>query len=185
MHELGHNLGLSHGGNDHQNYKPNYLSVMNYHFQSGFFREFIKPSQCGNVAPPCAVQGNDWDYSTFLGNQLNEKKLKESVGVVAPGPIAARYVSLQVCGSATYYIHFNKPVNWNCNGSFDSGAVKADINGDGQLTDLGKGQDNWANIIFDGGAIPGTSVYTSQIVDPSTELDWELHETLPTIVPLR
>jgi len=33
MHEFGHNLGLSHGGNDDLNWKPNYLSVMNYTFQ--------------------------------------------------------------------------------------------------------------------------------------------------------
>ena len=30
MHELGHNLGLDHGGNSGTNYKPNYPSVMNY-----------------------------------------------------------------------------------------------------------------------------------------------------------
>ncbi len=33
MHELGHTLGLRHGGDDDFNYKPNYLSVMNYHWQ--------------------------------------------------------------------------------------------------------------------------------------------------------
>ena len=33
MHELGHNLGLHHGGQEDTNYKPNYLSVMNYLFQ--------------------------------------------------------------------------------------------------------------------------------------------------------
>ena len=33
MHELGHNLGLHHGGNVDANYKPNYNSVMNYRFQ--------------------------------------------------------------------------------------------------------------------------------------------------------
>jgi hypothetical protein len=33
MHELGHNLGLDHGGADGINCKPNYLSVMNYLFQ--------------------------------------------------------------------------------------------------------------------------------------------------------
>jgi len=30
MHELGHNLGLKHGGGDHINGKPNYPSIMNY-----------------------------------------------------------------------------------------------------------------------------------------------------------
>ena len=32
MHELGHTLGLQHGGADDVNLKPNYLSVMSYAF---------------------------------------------------------------------------------------------------------------------------------------------------------
>ncbi len=33
LHELGHNLGLLHGGRDDVNFKPSYLSVMNVSFQ--------------------------------------------------------------------------------------------------------------------------------------------------------
>ncbi|MBI5711654.1 MAG: hypothetical protein HZC42_15315 [Candidatus Eisenbacteria bacterium] len=33
MHELGHNLGLWHGGQDDWNHKPNYHSIMNYTWQ--------------------------------------------------------------------------------------------------------------------------------------------------------
>jgi len=33
LHELGHNLGLQHGGGDSINYKPNYKSSMNYLYQ--------------------------------------------------------------------------------------------------------------------------------------------------------
>jgi hypothetical protein len=33
MHELGHNLGLRHGGCDDTNLKPEYASVMNYEYQ--------------------------------------------------------------------------------------------------------------------------------------------------------
>jgi len=33
VHELGHNLGLLHGGDEHCNRKPNYNSVMNYRYQ--------------------------------------------------------------------------------------------------------------------------------------------------------
>lgn len=35
MHEMGHNLGLRHGGVDHANRKPNYISIMNYDHQFG------------------------------------------------------------------------------------------------------------------------------------------------------
>lgn len=38
MHELGHTLGLTHGGTDSTKYKPNHLSVMNYLYQfSGLY----------------------------------------------------------------------------------------------------------------------------------------------------
>ena len=35
MHELGHNLNLSHGGFEETNYKPNYVSIMNYNVNFG------------------------------------------------------------------------------------------------------------------------------------------------------
>ncbi len=35
MHEIGHNLGLQHGGNSEVNWKPNYFSVMNYSYAAG------------------------------------------------------------------------------------------------------------------------------------------------------
>jgi len=33
MHELGHTLGLQHGGFEDTNFKPNYFSIMNYNYQ--------------------------------------------------------------------------------------------------------------------------------------------------------
>ncbi|MFE2322416.1 CARDB domain-containing protein [Streptomyces sp. NPDC059385] len=39
MHELGHNLGLDHGGNEKHNCKPNYVSVMNYNLNTGVPRK--------------------------------------------------------------------------------------------------------------------------------------------------
>ena len=59
MHELGHNLGLRHGGTDESNYKPNYLSVMNYAFQ---FYGLIKNNSQGN-----------FDYSRFKLADLDEQ----------------------------------------------------------------------------------------------------------------
>jgi len=70
MHELGHTLGLRHGGADNTNYKTNYFSVMNYLWQF-----------------PLPPQISAWmmDYSRVELPTLNELALVESAGVGAPG----------------------------------------------------------------------------------------------------
>jgi hypothetical protein len=61
LHELGHNFGLRHGGFEDLNYKPNYLSVMNYFFSKGI---------TGRL-----------DYSRRTLAALNEQALDESLGI--------------------------------------------------------------------------------------------------------
>jgi hypothetical protein len=70
MHEVGHNLGLLHGGNALTNYKPNYNSVMNYEYQFP------------GVDTDC-VPGGDGvlDYSTGTRAPLNESALNEAAGI--------------------------------------------------------------------------------------------------------
>ncbi len=77
MHELGHTLTLEHGGDENTNFKPNYLSVMNYSFQS-----CMVPTQAGLVPGLC-------DYSRFGPGgsdiiDLDETSLDECVGM---GPV--------------------------------------------------------------------------------------------------
>ncbi len=56
MHELGHNLGLYHGGDKEENYKPNYLSIMNYMY-----------SNFGNPTPGYSgyVEGDRYYYYRY------------------------------------------------------------------------------------------------------------------------
>jgi hypothetical protein len=65
MHELGHNLNLLHGGADSTNYKPNYLSVMNYQFQ---FTPSLLPTR-------------PLDYSRQNLSPLVESALDENAGI--------------------------------------------------------------------------------------------------------
>jgi hypothetical protein len=90
MHELGHNLGLQHGGNQSCNWKPNYNSVMNYRFQFP------------GVDLSCNAQGsfgeaNTLDYSRSTRIPLDELNLNENAGV---------------CGGT--------PIDWNFNGLLES-----------------------------------------------------------------
>ena len=74
MHELGHNLNLGHGGGDWTNNKPNYLSVMNYTFQTGG----IPPTDPDAGGPLLART----DYSrAALANARSKPTLAEPAGI--------------------------------------------------------------------------------------------------------
>ena len=70
MHELGHNLGLRHGGNVDTNGKPNYNSVMNYRFQFP------------GIDADCDALGDGvLNYSVGTRIALDESNLNEHLGV--------------------------------------------------------------------------------------------------------
>lgn len=74
VHEIGHNLGLRHGGNENTNWKPNYNSVMNYRHQ--FPGVDTNGSSTGNGV---------LDYSRGLNIDLNEFIVREINGVIGLG----------------------------------------------------------------------------------------------------
>jgi hypothetical protein len=98
MHELGHTLGLEHGGDEGKNCKPNYVSVMNYAFQIN-----------NSVAPRVL------NYSEGKMRSLNELTLLEQQGLglavgndsfTAFGPVPA---------SGVLSAPTTPPINWNRN----------------------------------------------------------------------
>jgi len=76
MHELGHTLGLQHGGKDDINNKPNYLSVMNYQYTI----PVNKITEKGNNVKEVWVL----DYSRSSMMALDETALVESDGLDGP-----------------------------------------------------------------------------------------------------
>jgi len=97
IHEFGHNLGQEHGGSDGGNYKPNFLSVMNYHYQlSG-----LGPSLQALGFANSAAGFDDFSYSHGLLPSLNESNLDESFG-----------------------IGLGKSVDWNCSGTIQTGVAR-------------------------------------------------------------
>jgi len=95
MHEFGHTLGLRHGGGDHDNCKPNYLSVMSYTFQ---FRD--------------VVVNRRLDYSFPHLLTLNEGQLDEAAGISGPpGSVTAFGGPGGVIGLAAA----DAGIDWNMN----------------------------------------------------------------------
>ncbi len=169
MHELGHNLGLGHGGprllaepGVEINHKPNYLSVMNHSFQR--YGLIIRAS---SSAP--FTEGKI-DYSRFSQSQLNtlnENSLSESTGL---GSNASNYGTRRYCnlsdswvavtGSRGALVSASSNVDFNCNGSSgDSGVY--DVTGSVSAPSPGEtltSFDDWANLQYAGGGVGATGV---------------------------
>jgi uncharacterized repeat protein (TIGR01451 family) len=137
MHELGHNLQLQHGGGDSINYKPNYLSVMNYRYQmSG-----IAPTDPDGVGPMAAKI----DYSKSALATLTESSLSEPAGVGdGTDTVFWRCPSAGALKSAVG----NAALDWNCDADTIDLGVSSDINADG-VTGTLTGFFDWANILYE------------------------------------
>jgi len=187
MHELGHNLGLNHGGADDTGYKPNYLSVMNYMFQRVGVANF-------------GIFGH-FDYSRFALYDINENQLSNINGISSDGALVTWgtahvcTITPPDCGSGDYNIdsyslvwRLNCPVDWQCahpTGGTDSCALtdgvqpmtfQQDVNGDGCLGIL-KGYDDWSNLKYWSPILPGGGEVIRKPGLPTQELD----ATTPTL----
>jgi hypothetical protein len=135
MHELGHCLGLSHGGGDEVNYKPNYLSIMNYRFQFA------------SLLPERPL-----DYSRKELPPIDETNVNEAVGI-GEATKTVWYATFKT--PRKYYVsNGNMPIDWNLDGNITRG-LTLDLNYDSEM--LGEipsthetliGHDDWDNLIF-------------------------------------
>jgi len=173
MHELGHNLGLSHGGavtEKYEPYKPNYPSVMGYFWQlSGTF----KSSQLGLL-----------DFSEGTLSAIDESSLQEPAGL-EPDSAALDIATMWWCPNGSrqgpHPSQFN--VDWNCNGHTDSGNVSVNVGASSGLSIL-RDHDDWTSLVFDGGGTlggagdPGASPDETSVEEPDSN---ELEEASPDV----
>jgi hypothetical protein len=148
LHEFGHNLNQKHGGATHFNANPAYNSVMSYNWQLR-----TGDSNAGRRGDPVcvplyyhdagatepngalpAVVNNIVDYSDGMNRDLVENALNETQGVCLG---AAR--------------------DWNNDGDATDAAASRDINNDGDTADTWRDFANWANLVYRGPRMNGSS----------------------------
>ena len=143
MHELGHTLGLRHGGCDHELYKPNYLSVMNYTFQT---TGLVGSGMIG--------------YSDYKLPDINEAHINENLGIDPSGLTAGTGL-----GTTLFYWASNQrnvipiskaAIDFNNNGNLETD-ISLDLNPNGNVYDkpiaVLKGHEDWSGIVYKSGAI--------------------------------
>lgn len=124
IHELGHNLGLHHGGGDGADHKPNYLSLMNHFFQmSGI----PGGSPSGHLTAQLL-------FSTNTLPPLNETALDETAQMNLGSSLSFYYCPDGV-NLGTIFSNFN--IDWDCNGATNTITGPIDINFDRVCVDGG------------------------------------------------
>jgi hypothetical protein len=128
MHELGHNLGLYHGGYGRpangggfftDNYKRNYVSVMNYAYST---QEPI-------IASSTATASRYWyrvDYSDETLAPLDEHNLDETAGI-GPTLHPTDYIEWISSVPEPGFELASGPLDWNLNGSPTDTGFSADL----------------------------------------------------------
>lgn len=96
MHELGHLLGLQHGGDEPTNFKPNYVSAMNYSFARASSMPF------------------KLDFSREELFALDENNLNEALGIQFPaGTGTGLFTRFYDPSGAFQTVPVEGPINWN------------------------------------------------------------------------
>jgi hypothetical protein len=181
MHELGHNLNLGHGGGDGVNYKPNYLSVMNYRFQTTGISPFA-PSWRGPLFARVDYSGDDLP-------PLNENDLDEGLGIQDRND-HTRYNCSGFAPKGNVKVGIGTaPIDWSCDGDKIDVGVHQNVNGDCTDTNMNEscdpgeqplftelmGFDDWDNLKFDfqnaGDFEDGEHSFSTKV----TEMDFPTH----------
>lgn len=119
MHELGHALGLGHGGADGINEKPNYLSVMNYWFSHTGLRD-------SSVVDAGGVPVPEYDFSRRELPPLDETLLAETTGVGADRPFITKH---RDASGGEQPVRADLPINWDGDANLGE-TVKLNVNND-------------------------------------------------------
>ena len=143
MHELGHTLGLKHGGDDGIELKPNYFSVMNYLFQDDTIERDLDYSICNIVLDEGAL--NEWK-----GIEDICKISRQSVYFTTASCIARQGDELNF--GELRHIITNMKINWNNKESYQLG-IEHDVNCDKKFKKL-NAKNDWEKILYVSPLIP-------------------------------
>jgi hypothetical protein len=174
MHELGHNFGLYHGGDDDVNNKPNHLSVMNYMYQLQglptigtqegdrvLWRLHPFNDTCTSYpfyhGPEQDYTQFSIDYSTGSSAPFTESSIDEHKGLGHPN---------------------SQPVDFNCSGAIDPVPIALDYNFDGWLGQVFYDYDEWKNLNLQFNRDAGLNA--SFQLDRSTQVSTALSELAPS-----
>jgi hypothetical protein len=190
MHELGHNLGLRHGGGDDDNCKPNHISVMSYSRQMPW--TYLKTSSAGTTT------SYEWylGYSSQALASLNEDSLNDGNVIPINSALWGGIKSFKtIWGTPTLSTKIRTglaggSINWNGNSNANEVGQQYDINrlsgvvgcdpGKAIRTTL-KSYDEWSLLNFNFRNTGSLDGFVYPDPDAIPELTPEIHDALESL----
>jgi hypothetical protein len=187
MHELGHTLGLDHGGGDAVNFKPNYHSIMNYLWVGphGWQAPGTWPLEPGRLG-----------FSAEALPDLLESALTDCQPLVAPthplaGVIVPHNAAPPHLPHSITFARLDLPIDWNDDGQCSPDPIEVDLN---YVPDLGDppspgqllvGFNDWAAIDFNfrDDAQYANYIHVGLSGPPPIEMTYREYLALQTILP--
>jgi hypothetical protein len=109
-HELGHNLGLRHGGDEDCTFKPNYSSIMNYQYQFPGI-----DTSCLGLGD---LSGNEKiGFSRGERRSLDEEHLDETAGMCTDSIVPVDWNGDAILGTSVAF-DLNSSADFDCGGAF-------------------------------------------------------------------
>jgi hypothetical protein len=138
MHELGHALGLDHGGVDDINGKPNYPSIMNYslNHRSEWNKDFWRLDYSRTALVPLFENNIDETIGIDGGPEYSNFHMIATYGFLFDGIVERGITRIQLNGSPIDLGRPEIPNNLTIDGSITPGVIQ-DLNYDGSEEGLG------------------------------------------------
>lgn len=181
MHEMGHNIGLRHGGDNHDQWKPNHFSIMTY----------------ANQTRGLIINGTEghFDYSRYDLDDLDENHLDETVGINVPPTVTDILGTRHFCALDDMRNDMDaSAVDWNCDSDETDTDVNENINqgmswNNNTTFTVLTSANEWDIIVFTGGAIsqPGATVdlpAQSEVDDITEEQDDNIPDLGVVYIPI-
>ncbi|TGY65652.1 hypothetical protein [Dubosiella muris] len=171
MHELGHTLGLRHGGTDDVNYKPNYLSVMNYAYQADW--QLRTKNAAGEVSFKDYLNYSEYELPEMNKDLLNERDAQNTYFGMIPKKLKMiiKY-KYNKDGMRNFWLwdENDRNIDWNRDGIISDSPIKGNIYTSENIKVIPQSTNDWNQIKILNSAVGGFGMTLEEYLESVRKL---------------
>ncbi len=182
MHELGHTLGLRHGGTDDVNYKPNYLSVMNYAYQA--YWQLRTKNAAGEVSFKDYLNYSEYELPEMNKDSLYEKDAQNIYFGMVPKKLKMTLNLKYDKDRSIIWLwdENDRNIDWNRDGIISDSPIKGNIYTSENIKIIPPSTNDWNQIKILNSAVGGFGMTLEEYLESVRKLSVVDEEELPKYI---